>query len=73
MASENRWDELRCPLKPSTTRVLFKSDHFECERCALRFSIRDGFPVMIVEEAQLPQGCDSIADLPCQRTTTSQS
>ena len=44
-----------------------------CERCGLRFQVRDGFPVMIVEEAELPAGCASLQDLPChaeERATT---
>ncbi len=58
---------LRCPLNPSRTRLLLEDGRLVCERCALKFPIKDGFPVLVVEEAELPPGCDSLADLPCQR------
>jgi uncharacterized protein YbaR (Trm112 family) len=61
---------LRCPLNPSRTRLLLQNNHLVCERCALRFPIKDGFPVLIVEEAELPPGCESTSDLPCQRERT---
>jgi uncharacterized protein YbaR (Trm112 family) len=62
-------ERLRCPLDPSHTRVRLEENHLLCERCALKFKIKDGFPVMVVEEAELPSGCESILDLPCQRGT----
>jgi hypothetical protein len=33
----------------------------------LKFPIKDGFPVLVVEEAELPAGCDCLEQLPCQR------
>ena len=67
MISQDLLDILRCPLNPSTTRLTLKNDHLECERCALCFQIKDGFPILVVEEAALPSGCESIGELPCQR------
>jgi uncharacterized protein YbaR (Trm112 family) len=61
---------LRCPLDPSHTKVLPQEDHLVCERCALKFPIKDGFPVMVVEEATLPPDCGQLADLPCQRNAS---
>jgi uncharacterized protein len=58
---------LRCPMNPSRTRLLLDEDRLVCERCALKFPIKDGFPVLVVEEAELPPGCESLRDLPCQR------
>ncbi|MCI0464857.1 MAG: hypothetical protein L0Z62_48670 [Gemmataceae bacterium] len=58
---------LRCPMDPSRTRLRLEGAHLLCERCALKFPIKDGFPVLVVEEAELPPGCESLADLPCQR------
>ena len=31
--------------------------------------IANGFPVMVVEEVELPQGCVSLDKLPCQQKT----
>lgn len=58
---------LRCPLNPSRARLLLEGDRLRCERCALGFKIKDGFPILVVEEAELPSGCESIAQLPCQQ------
>ena len=58
--------ELRCPINPSQTKLVLDGDQLRCERCALGFKIRDGFPNMIVEDAELPAGCESTEDLPCR-------
>ncbi len=58
---------LHCPLKPSQTKLLLDGDHLRCERCSLRFKIRDGIPVLVVEEAELPPGCAVLDDLPCKK------
>jgi uncharacterized protein YbaR (Trm112 family) len=61
-------ETLRCPMDPSRTRRLrLEEDQLVCERCALKFKIKDGFPSMLVEEAELPPRCESLSDLPCQR------
>ena len=70
MISPELLEILRCPLDPSRTRLLLKGEEFICERCQLRFKIKDGFPVLVVEEAELPPGCESISQLPCQREAT---
>jgi uncharacterized protein YbaR (Trm112 family) len=67
MISPDLLDILRCPLDPSHTRLALEGDRLLCQRCALRFPIRDGFPVLVAEEAELPPGCESLSDLPCQR------
>jgi uncharacterized protein len=67
MISKELLDILRCPLNPSKTRLRLEQDRLVCERCALRFAIKDGFPVLVAEEAELPVGCASLSDLPCQR------
>jgi uncharacterized protein len=66
MISQDLLDILRCPLHPSDTRLRLRDDHLECERCALRFKVKDGFPILVVEEAELPAGCESVHQLPCQ-------
>jgi uncharacterized protein YbaR (Trm112 family) len=67
MISQELLEMLRCPWDPTRTAKLAQvDDRLVCERCQLRFRIRDGFPVMIVEEAELPTGCSSLQLLPCQ-------
>lgn len=60
-------DILRCPLSPGRARLTPVADGLRCDGCALHFPIRDGFPILVVEEATLPPGCDRLAQLPCQR------
>lgn len=67
MISQDLLDILRCPLNPTAARLRLDKDHLECEKCALRFKIKDGFPILVVEEAELPPGCESVSQLPCQR------
>ncbi len=66
MINKDLLDILRCPLDPRQ-RLELGADHLVCTRCALRYPIRDGFPVLVVEEAMLPAGCASISQLPCQK------
>lgn len=70
MISPELLEILRCPMNPSRTRLRLDGDRLVCERCALKFKIKDGFPVLVVEEAELPPRCESLADLPCQREGT---
>lgn len=67
MISPELLEILRCPLDPSRTRLSLESDCLVCERCRLRFPIKDGLPVLVVEEAGLPPGCRNLSELPCQR------
>ena len=70
MIHQDLLEILRCPLNPSHVRLVLINGSLECERCALRFKIKDGFPILVVEEADLPKGCESIAQLPCQSDKT---
>jgi uncharacterized protein YbaR (Trm112 family) len=70
MISQDLLAILRCPLSPSKTRLVLDGERLVCERCQLRFHIRDGFPVLVAEEAELPTGCLNLSDLPCQRDGT---
>lgn len=54
---------LVCPLGKAKVRL--EGDTLVCTRCGLRYPIRNGIPVMLVDEAELPPGCQSIEDLPC--------
>ena len=66
MISQELRDILRCPLDPQN-RLSLEADRLVCTRCGLRFLIKDGFPKLIAEEAELPPGCDALDQLPCQR------
>lgn len=52
---------LRCPLTRSPLRL--EGDALVAERGGLRYPVRDGIPVLLVEEASLPAGVASIDEL----------
>ena len=54
-------DILRCPLTGSRLRA--EGDFLIAEVGGLAYPVRDGFPVMLVEEARLPAGIDSLDTL----------
>jgi uncharacterized protein len=66
MLSPDLLDILRCPLDRQV-RLVEEGERLICTRCGLKFAIKDGFPNMIKEEAELPAGCTSLSQLPCQR------
>ena len=62
-ASSNKIDPellsiLRCPLTRSVLRQ--EGDYLVAEVGGLAYPVRDGIPVMLVEEARLPQGVSSL-------------
>lgn len=61
--------ELRCPLDPGHAHLeMAEGDNaLVCQRCRLRFPIREGIPALLVEEAELPPGINKVKDLPCQK------
>ena len=67
MISQDFLDLLRCPLSPSEVRLEAADDALVCERCRLRFPVKDGVPSLRIEGAELPPGCPSLDDLPCRR------
>lgn len=52
---------LRCPLTRSKLRL--EGDFLVAEVGGLRYPLRDGIPVLLVEEAELPAGVASLAEL----------
>jgi len=52
---------LRCPLTRSALRQ--EGDFLVAEVGGLRYPVRDGIPVMLIEEAQLPAGVGSLDEL----------
>ena len=59
---------LRCPLDPHRAAMLRDDGtHLSCTRCAVRFAVREGFPNLIPDDAQLPADCPSVERLPCRR------
>lgn len=68
MVSPELLEILRCPMDPSHTRLALSGNKLICDRCKVNFPIKDGFPVLVIEEAELPPGCESVRNLPCQQS-----
>ena len=51
---------LRCPLTRSRLRQ--EGDHLVAEVGGLAYPVRDGIPVMLIEEAKLPAGITSLEE-----------
>ena len=56
---------LVCPMGKSELRL--EGDRLICKRCGPAFAIKDGIPIMLIEEAELPPGCSSVDELECVR------
>ncbi len=67
MISPELLEMLRCPMDRGQSRLAPDGDRLVCQRCGLRFRVRDGLPNMVAEEAELPPGCSGLGQLPCQR------
>jgi len=55
---------LRCPLTKSALRQ--EGDWLVAEVGGLRYPVRDGIPVMLIEEAKLPAGVESLEEFKVQ-------
>jgi uncharacterized protein YbaR (Trm112 family) len=51
----------KAPLRQDATVLI-------CTRCGTRFAIKDDIPDMLIEDAELPAGCSSLAELECVRS-----
>jgi uncharacterized protein YbaR (Trm112 family) len=65
MVSDDLLALLVCPMGKAPLRR--EGDSLICTRCGPRFSIQDDIPNMLIEEAELPDGCASLHDLECVR------
>lgn len=65
MLNEELLALLVCPMGKAPLRR--EGDVLVCTRCGPRFAIKNDIPDMLIDEAELPEGCASLADLPCVR------
>ena len=66
MVNEELLALLACPLGNAPLRL--EGETLVCTRCGPRFAIKDDIAAMMVEDAELPPGCASLADLECVRS-----
>jgi uncharacterized protein YbaR (Trm112 family) len=65
MLSEDLLALLVCPMGKAPLRR--EGQWLVCTRCGPRFEIKYDIPNMLIEEAELPAGCATLADLECVR------
>lgn len=54
MIDKDLLDILACPL--CKEEVNLEGDRIVCTKCGRRYPIKDDIPVMLIEEAELPEG-----------------
>jgi uncharacterized protein len=65
MISQDLLDILVCPMGKEPLRL--EGNTLICTKCGTKFAIEDDIPIMLMEEAQLPEGITSIEELPCAK------
>ncbi len=63
MISQDLLDILVCPMGKAELKL--EGNHLICTRCGPKFRIEDDIPIMLIEEAELPEGISSPDQLPC--------
>ena len=53
MIDKELLDILACPLCKEA--VVLKGDMIVCTKCGRRYPIKDGIPIMLIDEAELPE------------------
>jgi uncharacterized protein YbaR (Trm112 family) len=60
--------QLRCPLDPDRQGTFTRDQQqLVCSRCTVRFPVKQGIPVLVSGEAELPEGLRELSQLPCRR------
>jgi len=60
---------LRCPIDPKRDATFTREQQsLVCSGCGCRFPVKQGLPILIPSEADLPDGISRIEHLPCVRS-----
>lgn len=61
-------EQLRCPIDPEREATLARDEQrLVCSGCSAHFPIKQGLPVLVPDEVELPEGMREVSQLPCQR------
>ena len=62
-------DVLRCPIDPLRETSLDREEQaLVCRQCSVHFPIRQGIPILVLREAELPANCTAASQLPCVKS-----
>jgi uncharacterized protein YbaR (Trm112 family) len=57
---------LVCPMGKAPLQL--EGNQLICTRCGSKFNFtREGYPNLVIEDAELPAGCQRVEDLPCAK------
>ncbi len=63
MISSELLEVLHCPIGKAPLR---QADHnLVCSACGAAFPVKDGIPILLIDEAILPDGVNDISELKC--------
>lgn len=65
MVSQDLLEILACPLGKVPVKLSDDGTELVCQGCGLRYPIQDDIPVMIIDEAKLPEGVSSLDEVVC--------
>jgi len=57
-------NDIVCPI--GKKELYMEGDFLICNNCRVKFPVKDGIPVLIIEEAILPEGITSVNELKCK-------
>jgi uncharacterized protein YbaR (Trm112 family) len=66
MISKELLDVLCCPIGKAPLKQ--EDDSLICTFCGVVYQIKDGIPILLTDEAVLPDGINSISELKCRKT-----
>ncbi len=59
---------LRCPIDPARQATLARDgQQLDCSGCHVKFPIKQGIPILLADEAEMPSWCKEMSALPCRR------
>jgi uncharacterized protein YbaR (Trm112 family) len=56
---------LCCPLGKAELKI--EGETLICTKCGVIFPVRDNIPVLLIDEAKLPEGVNDISELKCRK------
>ena len=65
MISTELLEVLRCPIGKAELKEV--NNFLVCTSCGVKYPVDDGIPILLVDEAILPEGVESVSQLKCMK------